>query len=246
MTVIPAIDLRDGRCVRLCQGDFERQTTYSDVPSEVALEFQNLGLTSLHIVDLDGARHGLQCNTVTIKELLEVGKVSIQLGGGIRDAASIRHWLACGVSRCVVGSMAVNDPETVKSWFHEFGAPQIVLALDVRISANSAPKLATHGWTKTTRITLWDCIESYLDVGLKQVLCTDISRDGALTGPNFELYRDLQHRYPELELQASGGVRNLADLQALSEIGVHATITGRALLDGRIGKEELQSFLPAA
>ncbi|MDH5214652.1 MAG: 1-(5-phosphoribosyl)-5-[(5-phosphoribosylamino)methylideneamino]imidazole-4-carboxamide isomerase [Gammaproteobacteria bacterium] len=246
MQLIPAIDLQDGRCVRLFQGDFARQTVYSDMPQQVAKQFERMGLKSLHVVDLDGAKLGIQHNQASVRKIADATGLAIQLGGGIRDADTFRQWLEFGVKRCVIGSLAVTAPDTVRSWFAEFGPARIVLALDVRVEADGMPMLATHGWTKTANTSLWECIESYLGVGLCHVLCTDISRDGALSGPNAQLYRDLMTRYPALQLQASGGVRHVADLQTLSDAGVHAAITGRALLDGRISSEEIRSFLPAA
>jgi phosphoribosylformimino-5-aminoimidazole carboxamide ribotide isomerase len=246
MQLIPAIDLQDGRCVRLFQGDFEQQKVYSDDPLQVSYNFQAMGLHDLHVVDLDGAKDGAQRNSAVVQKIAANADLSIQLGGGIRSADTFRYWLDRGVSRCVVGSMAVEEPATVKSWLRHFGPTRTALALDVRISANGTPLLATHGWTRTTQASLWDCVASYLEVGLTRVLCTDISRDGALSGPNLDLYRMFRDRFPDIELQASGGVRSSADLQALRDIGVQSAITGRALLDGRISDVELRKFLPAA
>jgi phosphoribosylformimino-5-aminoimidazole carboxamide ribotide isomerase len=244
--IIPAIDLHNGSCVRLFQGDFNRQTIFADPPRDIALKFESLGLKSLHIVDLDGARVGVQGNGATVREIADCTEMAIQLGGGIRDPASFRQWLAYGVSRCVIGSLAVGDPGVVSDWFREFGADRIVLALDVRLDEHDLPLLATHGWTRTADSTLWECLDAFTRVGLKHVLCTDISRDGALSGPNLDLYRQILQRYPSIELQASGGVRDAADLHALRAISVHAAITGRALLENRIGPEEIALFLPGA
>ncbi len=246
MRVIPAIDLRDGRCVRLLKGDFDQTTEYSDNPTEVAARFARFDVADLHIVDLDGARTGLQANSSAIREITLAAPLAVQVGGGIRDRRALEHWFENGVARCVIGSVAVEDPATVMSWLAEFGPDRIVLALDVRTGDDGEPYPATHGWTHTSSQTLWDCLERYHDGGARHVLCTDISRDGAMTGPAVELYAEIVARYPRIELQASGGVRNAGDLDALRRCGAAAAITGRALLDGRIAAEEIASFQPNA
>jgi len=246
MKIIPAIDLQDGACVRLYQGDFDKRTEYSNDPTAVARDFQAMGFEHLHIIDLDGAKLGEQKNRRIVAAIAMESDLDIQLGGGIRDRQTITDWLAAGVSRCIIGSLAVNEPETVKSWLEEFGPDNIVLALDVRLDDDKRPILTTHGWTKSSEIDLWQCVDSYLDDGLQHVLCTDVSRDGAMSGPNLDLYRKFIERYPDLGLQASGGVRHVGDLQALSELGAPAAITGRALLDGKINVEELGPFLRVA
>lgn len=234
MNVIPAIDLQNGRCVRLFQGDFSRETEYSTDPVSVAQQFQEAGFQRLHVVDLDGARSGKQAHHELVQEIARQTDLEIQLGGGIRTSASIAHWLQLGVKRCVIGSVAVHDPAEVKRWLATFGADRIVLALDIRFDEQGTPCLATDGWTRTSALTLWDCVDNYGAAGASHVLCTDISRDGAMTGPSVRLYREFVSRYPDIQLQASGGVRNDADLQALAALGAHAAITGRALLDGNI------------
>jgi len=243
--VIPAIDLKGGLCVRLFQGEFDQQTDYSNDPVSVAREFATLGCPILHMVDLDGALSGEQTNRGIVSQVAAQTSFEIQLGGGIRDTETVRSWMAGGVSRCVIGSLAVNEAELVKSWLSEFGPDRIVLALDVRINDDGEPLLATHGWTKESRSTLWQCVDDYREHGLEHVLCTDISRDGAMSGPNIDLYREFISRYPAIRLQASGGVRHLGDLENLREAGAAAAITGRALLDGHISKEEISSFLRA-
>jgi phosphoribosylformimino-5-aminoimidazole carboxamide ribotide isomerase len=246
MIIIPAIDMQDGRCVRLFQGDFAQQTEYSSDPVAVAREFELLGLPRLHLVDLDGARSGSQQNQQIVRRITAETAFSIQLGGGIRDSAGVLAWLGSGVDRCVVGSLAVTEPDTIKTWLKEIGGDKIVLALDVKIDADGTPVASTHGWTRDSRISLWQLVDDYADFGLRHVLCTDISRDGAMAGPNIDLYHDFVRRYPNIALQASGGVRHIADLEALRGIGASAAITGRALLDGRISKQEISSFLRAA
>ena len=241
MHVIPAIDLRDGRCVRLLQGDFDRETEYSSKPAAVAEQFSRLGTEFLHLVDLDGARQGSQQNAHTVRTIAEKATVRLQLGGGIRDRESLASWLDAGVDRCVIGSAAIESPDDVHRWLSEFGPERIVLALDVRLDADGIPGVATHGWEQTSNRTLWQCLEDYPEA--RHVLCTDVSRDGALSGPNVELYAEIVRRYPYVGLQASGGVRDIADLEALRGTGCAAAITGRALLDGTITIAEMQTFL---
>lgn len=243
MNVIPAIDLKDGKCVRLLKGEFDRQTIYSDDPVAVAADFSRLGCVDLHVVDLDGARSGNQANRDLIERMSATTDFTIQLGGGIRNRTGLDYWNNAGIDRFVIGSAAVIDKPEVLSWFDVYGADRIVLALDVRIDSDGTPFLATHGWTRDSEETLWQCLDDYLECGLKQALCTDIDRDGALGGPNVALYREIVKRYPEVSLQASGGVRHVDDLRALRNTGAQGAITGRALLDGKITRQEIQSFL---
>ncbi|MEX2124281.1 MAG: 1-(5-phosphoribosyl)-5-[(5-phosphoribosylamino)methylideneamino]imidazole-4-carboxamide isomerase [Woeseia sp.] len=242
MVVIPALDLKDGRCVRLVQGDFGRQTDYGDAPVEVAHRYRELGFDHLHLVDLDGALTGVQRHHEIVSSITDAAELTVQLGGGIRSRETIANWLDAGVSRCVIGSLAVTEPWAVLGWLEEFGSDRIVLALDVRADDHGTPLLATHGWTRSTEITLWECLDGYCGNGLSHVLCTDIGVDGTCAGPNAALYRDILRRYPDLELQASGGVRHIGDLRTLRGLGCSAAITGRALLDGRIRDEEISSF----
>ena len=245
MKIIPAIDLHEGKCVRLYKGDFDKVTQYSDQPLEIAHMYAGMNVEDLHIVDLDGARTGSQHNAGVVRGLCADTAMSVQLGGGIRRREHVRQWLDNGVDRCVIGSVAVTEPESVAAWFDEFGAESIVLALDVTID-EAGPVLATHGWTKSSGLSLWDVMDRYAANGARHLLCTDIGRDGAMSGPNFELYGQILRRYPDIRLQASGGVRDIADLERLRALGVPAAITGKALLDGKISTAEVNSFLQSA
>ena len=246
MNVIPAIDLRQGQCVRLYQGDFERQTTYNKDPVSLARDYKTMGFDELHVVDLDGARSGRQQNQAIIHKIVDTSKLTVQLGGGIRTESELESWLNAGVARVVVGSLAVTQSHLVRGWLAKHSPVKIVLALDVTVDPAGEPCVTTHGWTRSAEMTLWQCIDGYSAAGLRHVLCTDVSRDGALTGPNLELYTQLIDRYPGILLQASGGVRSIDDLKALRKIGARAAISGRALLDGRITAGEIAKFLPAA
>jgi phosphoribosylformimino-5-aminoimidazole carboxamide ribotide isomerase len=245
MELIPAIDIRHGRCVRLFRGRFDRETRYELDPRELARDYRAAGAGWLHIVDLDGAEHGRRANAALIAEIAKAADLSVQLGGGIRDEQSLAKALDCA-DRAVIGSLAVTDSETVSEWLVRFGPERIVLGLDVRLDPGGEPQITTHGWTEASGLTLDAAIERFADAGLKHVLCTDVARDGALTGPNIELYRGIVERWPRIAFQASGGVRSTQDLEQLDAAGVAAAISGKALLEQRIRFEEIKRFLPNA
>jgi phosphoribosylformimino-5-aminoimidazole carboxamide ribotide isomerase len=246
MRLIPAIDLKDGRCVRLLRGDFNVETRYDADPRGLLDKYRDVGADWLHIVDLDGARDGTAGNREIILELAEQTAVSLQVGGGLRDTPSVSQVLRAGVGRAVIGSVAVTRVDLVRAWLDDFGAERLVLAFDVRIDPTGTPRVATHGWRQQSELSLWDAVENYADHDLKHVLCTDVRRDGALTGPNVELYDQAVRRFPQIEWQASGGIRDALDLQALAKTGVKAAISGKALLEELIPREELKPFLPNA
>ena len=246
MRIIPAIDLKDGNCVRLFKGDFEKTTQYSSDPAAIGKRFSALDVSDLHIVDLDGARTGRQANHGIVRAIAADTPLNVQLGGGIRSCRDVQMWLGMGVARCVVGSVAISEPAVVCGWVEEFGADALVLALDVKLSDDATPMLTTDGWTAESGVALWRRLDEFGEAGIRHVLCTDVERDGAMTGPNFDLYKEILHRYPGLELQASGGVRHYADLERLRDLGVPAAISGRAILDGEITPDEVASFRQSA
>jgi phosphoribosylformimino-5-aminoimidazole carboxamide ribotide isomerase len=245
MRLIPSIDLRGGRCVRLLKGDFDAETRYDADPRDLLRGYRAQGADWLHIVDLDGARDGLLANRALIGELAALSAVKLQVGGGVRSARVIEDLLGAGVARVVVGSAAVDAPGDTAAWLQQHGAEKVCLGFDVALDDAGVPRLRTHGWRTATARSLWDAVEAYLPAGLRHVLCTDIARDGALGGPNVALYTEAARRYPQIAWQASGGVSNAADLAQLAASGVAAAISGKALLENRISTEELQPYLRA-
>jgi phosphoribosylformimino-5-aminoimidazole carboxamide ribotide isomerase len=246
MHLIPAIDLRDGHCVRLLHGDFEAETRYPTDPETLLIKYRNLGADWLHIVDLDGARGATLDNRAIILQLAAQKAVKLQVGGGLRNTTALAQVLDAGVARVVVGSAALTQAEQVQAWLKHFGPDRLTLAFDVCIDAHGVPRVMTHGWQQQSEHTLWNAVESYVASELKHVLCTDVGRDGALTGPNIGLYAEAVRLYPQIEWQASGGIRNAHDLHALAKVGASAAISGKALLEDLIPVEELQPFLPNA
>lgn len=238
MIIYPAIDLRRGRVVRLTEGSFEAEQAYHDDPASVAREFAAAGATWLHVVDLDGAKDPSQRQTALVEKVVRATSMRVQSGGGIRDEAQVLALLDAGVVRVIVGSLAVKQPELVGGWLEKFGAEKIILALDVRLNAGNVPQVAIAGWRADSGLALDDVLTPFLARGLKHVLCTDISRDGKLTGPNFELYADLRTRYPQLEIQASGGVSSLDDLRRLKRENAAGAIIGRALYENKFTLKE--------
>jgi phosphoribosylformimino-5-aminoimidazole carboxamide ribotide isomerase len=244
--LIPAIDLRAGSCVRLYQGAFEAETRYAVEPEELVERYRALGATWLHLVDLDGARDGVPTNMPLIARLTRERAVRFQVGGGVRSAYVIEALLEAGVARVVIGSAAVTRPVEVLNWLKCFGAERLCLAFDVQMDSQGEPRVRTHGWTQDGGVALWRARSLYQAVDLKHVLCTDIARDGALSGPNLTLYASAVRRFPHLLWQASGGIRDAADLAALERLGVTAAVSGKAMLENRIAVEELRPFLPDA
>lgn len=243
MLLIPSIDLRHGRCVRLLKGDFAAETRYELEPHELLGRYRALGASWLHVVDLDGAKDGALANRAIIIALASQPAVSVQVGGGVRSAETVHDLLGHGVDRVVVGSTAIERPNEVAGWIARFGSERVCLAFDVRIDEAGTPRVRTRGWTEGGTLSLWEAVEPFRAHGLRHVLCTDIDRDGALGGPNLDLYAEALARFPALAWQASGGVRDAADLAALARIGVDAAVSGKALLEERMTPEELRPYL---
>jgi len=246
MILIPSIDLRGGRCVRLLKGNFDAETRYDLEPHELLQRYRALGASWLHVVDLDGAKDGRLANRSIIVRLASQRALQIQVGGGVRSAAVVDDLLRNGIDRVIVGSAAVEKPAEVQAWIEKYGAEKIGLAFDIRHDAQGVARVLTRGWTRESKLTLWEAIESYLPHGLKHVLCTDVELDGALQGPALNLYEAAVKRFPQIAWQASGGVRSAADLAALAALGAAAAISGKALLEEMISPSELRPFLPNA
>jgi len=228
MILYPAIDLRAGVCVRLMHGRFDQVTAYDTDPSARLASFAEAGADWVHIVDLDGAEAGGAVQHGLIGELARSGRVRIQSGGGVRAVEDVERLLAAGVTRVVVGSLAVTQPEVVADWLTRFGPEALTLAFDVRVGEDGVPVPSLKGWTEAAGVDLWAALGRYPNGTLTHVLVTDVGRDGALTGPNLDLLAEVKRRRPDLRLQASGGVSSLEDLTALKAIGADGAIVGRA------------------
>lgn len=244
MIIYPAIDLLEGRVVRLHKGDFGAVTDYGDDPVSVAQRFGRAGAVWLHVVDLSGAREGARRQEDAIRALCETG-LRIQTGGGVRTEEDVEALLAAGVERVIIGSLAVKSPEIVGDWLDRYGGDRLCLALDVRKSGRSY-RPALQGWTDLMMTTLDAVIEAYDGRDLRHALVTDINRDGDLSGPNVELYADLCARYPSIAWQASGGVSSLEDLDNVRKTGAAGVITGKALYEGRFELAEALACSPGA
>ena len=240
MEIIPAIDLRGGRVVRLAQGDYARETAYPVEPVALAGQYADGGARWLHIVDLDGARSG-ELENLRVIEAVAKTRLGIQAGGGVREAGDLHRLFDAGVTRVVIGSIAVRAPQLVEAWLREFGAERLCVALDTRQGGDGRWSLPVKGWTEASPTDLDELAPRYARAGVRHLLCTDIARDGMLSGPNLDLYTHLLAIAPGVEAQASGGVRDADDLRALRDRGAAAAILGRSLLEGRMTLREALS-----
>lgn len=236
--IIPALDLIDGKVVRLHQGDYGQQRDYGNDPLPRLQDYQQQGGEVLHLVDLTGAKDPAARQIPLLRKLLAGVSVPVQVGGGIRSEDDVAALIEAGASRVVIGSTAVRQPDVVKQWFTRFGADALVLALDVRIAADGSKNIAVSGWQEDSGVTLEQIVDAFLPYGLKHVLCTDISRDGTLSGSNVALYQEVCARYPQVAFQSSGGIGSLEDIAALRGTGVKGVIVGRALLEGKFTVKE--------
>lgn len=227
--VIPAIDLIEGRCVRLAQGDFERRTVYSDDPVETALGFEAQGYRRLHVVDLDGAKRGRITNLAVLERIASATGLIIDFGGGIKTAADLRSVFDSGAAMAAVGSVAVRETETFFDWIELFGGDRVLLGADVR-----GRNLSIDGWLTETAIDVLAFLRTCAERGVRSAFVTDVARDGMLAGPSLELYREIIEAVPQIELIASGGVSSTADLEALDAVGCRAAIVGKAIYEGKI------------
>ena len=231
--IYPAIDVRDGRVVRLAQGDYARETRYAADPFAQAMAYADAGARWLHLVDLDAAREGGYTLQPLLRSIGGDARLHVQTGGGVRSEDDVRRILDAGAARVVVGSLSVKEPERVAGWLARFGAERITVALDARCDDDGRWRLPVHGWTKGSGVELDALLAHYAQAGARHLLCTDIARDGMLSGPNLVLYRRIAAGWPMFAVQASGGVREGADIDAAREAGCAGIVLGRALLEGR-------------
>ena len=236
MIVIPAIDLLDGKVVRLSQGDYTKSSIYATDPVELAKNLEEQGFTHLHLVDLNGAREGKIIHAGVVKKIALETRLTIDFGGGIRSNEDVAALMEAGVTRINCGSLAIKQPEKIIEWLRVFGSEKIILSADVR-----SKKISVSGWTENTAVGLSDLIKQFIPHGLQFVTCTDITRDGMLSGPALELYTELLGEFNEIKLIASGGIRTSEDLISLREAGLYGAITGKALLEGQLDAAELKS-----
>lgn len=235
--VIPAIDLSEGKCVRLSQGDFDRMTVYGEDPLKVALEFEAVGVRSLHVVDLDGARIGSPQNISVLKSLRENTNLRIDFGGGLRKRTDLEEAFSAGADQVTVGSFAAREPDRFMGWIRAYGPERFILGADARQG-----RIAVSGWQEATDLSLVEFIARFREEGIRDVLCTAIERDGMLNGPETNLYKELMTTFPDIRLIASGGVSSLEDLDKLQEAGIPAVVVGKAIYENRIGLEDLQKL----
>ena len=237
MQIIPAIDIIEGKCVRLTEGDYAQKKIYNENPLEVAKAFEGIGLMRLHLVDLDGAKAGEVVNWKVLEKIANNTELKIDFGGGIKTEAILKTVLDTGATFATIGSLAVKNELLFQEWIARFGANTFMLGADV-----FEEKIAIGGWMEKTEISVFDFMKSYIDKGVKQIFCTDIKKDGKLQGPSIELYQKIIEKFPALHLIASGGVSSLDDLIELEEIGCAAAIVGKAIYENKITISELASF----
>ena len=237
MQIIPAIDIIEGKCVRLTEGDYAQKKIYNEDPLEVAKAFEGIGLMRLHLVDLDGAKAGQVVNWKVLEKIANNTELKIDFGGGIKTEATLKTVLDTGASYATIGSLAVRNELLFQEWIARFGAKVFMLGADVL-----EEKIAIGGWLEKTEISVFDFMKSYIDKGVKQIFCTDIKKDGKLEGPSIELYQKIIEQFPALQLIASGGVSSLDDLIELEEIGCSAAIVGKAIYENKITISELANF----
>ena len=234
MQIIPAIDIIDGKCVRLTQGDYGQKTIYNESPLAVAKEFEAAGLGRLHLVDLDGAKAGSVQNWKVLETIAKNTSLLIDFGGGIKTEEDLKKVFDSGAGLATIGSLAIKSPETLYTWIEKYGPEKFLLGADVK-----GEMIAVSGWLETSEELIYDFIQQYIDKGVQQLFCTDISKDGKLEGPSIGLYKEIIQKFPSLYFIASGGVANVDDLYELKEIGCKGAIVGKAIYEGRIKLQEL-------
>ncbi|OJJ22508.1 1-(5-phosphoribosyl)-5-[(5-phosphoribosylamino)methylideneamino]imidazole-4-carboxamide isomerase [marine bacterium AO1-C] len=235
--IIPAIDIINGQCVRLTQGDYDQKRVYDKDPVEMAQKYQDEGFQRLHVVDLDGAKSGAPKHLALVEQMAAKTNLTIDYGGGIKTAAQVQSVLDAGATMANIGSLAVKQPEVFKSWLQQFGADKILLASDVK-----GEKIAINAWQDESEVSIYDFITDFIPSGLNQFFCTDVSKDGLLQGVALDLYQNLRERFPEMTIIASGGVASMQDIEALDKAGIDGVIVGKAIYENRISLEELKAY----
>ena len=239
--LIPAIDIIGGQCVRLTKGDYDQKTVYRNSPAEVAKEFEQIGFKRLHVVDLDGAKSKHIVNEQVLKAITAETNLVVDFGGGIKTDEDIEKAFSAGASMVTIGSIAVTDPDRFMGWLEKYGASRIILGADVRNG-----KISINGWKEDSGEALLPFMKKYIDAGVRNVLCTEISKDGTLAGPAIDLYKEMMATYPELHLIASGGVSSIDDIKALEAAGIPAVVFGKAIYEGKINLKELWDWQNAS
>jgi phosphoribosylformimino-5-aminoimidazole carboxamide ribotide isomerase len=234
MTIIPAIDIIDGKCVRLTKGDYAQQTVYNEDPLEVARQFEDAGIKRLHMVDLDGAKAGKIINLKVLENVSAATNLEIDFGGGVKTIADLSNIFSAGASMVTIGSLAVKHPEILEEWVMEFGTQRFMIGADVLEG-----KIKISGWLEDGGIDVFAFIGRMLSLGVTNIFCTDISKDGAMEGPSIELYKQIMEEHPEVNLVASGGVSNMDDVILLKEIGCTGVIIGKAIYEGKVSLQQL-------
>jgi phosphoribosylformimino-5-aminoimidazole carboxamide ribotide isomerase len=237
MEIIPSFDLMDGKLVRLRQGDFDQKTEYPQEPLELARELEAAGISRLHMVDLDGARSGKLVHHDVLAQIAARTRLRIDYGGGLRSIPSLKQAWDAGAAQFSVGSVAVLAPDEFRAWVEKFGPDKFLISADVR-----GRDIAVHGWAEQTEVALFDFLNRIHALGIRQVSVTDIERDGELAGPALELYADILAHFPDLQLVASGGIRDVSDLEDLERIGCAGAIVGKAFFEGNITMEDFRRF----
>lgn len=238
--LVPAIDIIDGKCVRLSQGDYQQKTVYSAQPEEMAKIFEGSGVKRLHVVDLDGAKSKHIVNYKVLERIATQTSLTIDFGGGLKSDDDLRIAFESGASMVTGGSIAVKEPETFLSWIKRYGADKIILGADAKDK-----KIAVSGWQENSDLELIEFVSNYLNLGVKKCITTDISKDGMLKGPSIELYKEMLEKLPELYIIASGGVSSMTDIEALDEASIPAVIFGKAFYEGRITIKDIENYIIA-
>jgi phosphoribosylformimino-5-aminoimidazole carboxamide ribotide isomerase len=235
--IIPAIDLIEGKCVRLTQGDYGKKTIYNENPLEVAMQFEDAGLKRLHLVDLDGAKAKKVVNCKVLEKIAAKTKLHIDFGGGVQSDDDLNVVFESGAKQVTGGSIAVKNPEMFQNWLSTYGGEKIILGADAK-----KEKVAVSGWEEGTQIWVYDFVEEYVEKGVKYTISTDVAKDGLLQGPSFDLYKNMQDKCPDLHIIASGGISGIGDVEKLAEMKIYGVIIGKAIYENRISLTDLQRF----